>query len=64
MDDWGGSGHGVCAGLDWTGLDLAARDKKTSESVHLHIGMRVSVRSLDGSSNNMEMIQMHADEET
>jgi hypothetical protein len=20
MDDWGGSGHGVCAGLDWTRL--------------------------------------------
>lgn len=48
---------------DWTGLDLAARDKKTSKSVHLRIGMRVSMRSIDGSSNNMEMIQMHADEE-
>jgi len=49
---------------DWTLLDLAARDKKTSESVHLLKGMWVSVRSIDGSSNNMEMNQMHADEET
>lgn len=49
---------------DWTLLGLTARDKKTSESVHLLKGMRVSVRSIDGSSNNMEMNQMHADEET
>ena len=48
---------------DWTRLELAVRNK-TSESVHLRMGMRVSVRWIDGSRNNMEMIQMHADEET
>jgi hypothetical protein len=32
---------------DWTLLDLAARDKKTSESVHLLKGMRVSDRWIE-----------------